>query len=182
MKRAIGVLLVAALAVGVAVWSPWSGGGPPAGEEAASDVLVPAAERRAAPAFEVETTSGERFRLADADRPVVVTFLAVGCPSCGVLVGELAETYSRIGDDGAILLLDVTQISPEEVVEYYRGDLDGAPHLYAEDEGATIARAFEARALGQTYVVDRSGRIAFEAVDPPADELVPAVLQAAREA
>lgn len=179
MRRLVGILLVAVLAVGVAVWQPWSASEEPAAPPAVD--LIPTAERRTAPEFTVETTAGDTFRLAEADEPVVVTFLTMGCASCEYMVGQLGEAYERLDGAGTILLLDLT-LGATELEAYYRGELGGAPHLYAKDERAETAKAFEVRALGETYVLDPEGRIAFEGIDPAADQLVGAVEQARREA
>lgn len=179
MRRLVGIVLVAALAAGVAVWQPWSGSEEPTAPPPVD--LVPAAERRAAPDFTAETTAGDIFRLAEADEPVVVTFLTMGCASCEYMVGQLGEAHGRLDGEGTILLLDLT-LGATELEAYYRGELGGAPHLYAKDERAEIAKGFEVRVLGETYVLDPEGRIAFEGIDPAADRLVGAVEQLRREA
>lgn len=118
---------------------------------------------RQAPDFAITTTDGEEFRLsAHRDQVVVLDFLAPGCPSCAAEVPTLGEVWTAFRDQGAVVaLIDIGGVSAEEVISYYRGQLGGADHLYAVDEGFRVATLYKVLALGTTVIVDRAGIISY---------------------
>jgi peroxiredoxin len=139
--------------------------------------LIPSAERVRAPDFSLQTATSGTFELAaQRSHPVVITFLASGCESCAAEVSALKRAYSAVGPDGAkVLLVDVGGLNNAQVLDYYRGRLGGGPHLYAADMGGHVALLYHMRALGQTYVVDPDGRIAYADIDPSASAIIAAV-------
>lgn len=145
---------------------------------------APPANRPAAPDFRVKTTSGTPFVLSAARGQVVVMeFLSAGCESCKPQVQALKAADAKLAARGVkVLLVDETSMSDREILDYYRGELGGGPHLYAGDTDGGIARAYDVQALGTTFVIDPRGRIAFRDIDPPASTLISAVQRSLQEA
>lgn len=59
------------------------------------------------------------------------------------------------------LLIDIGDVTPEEVLAYYKGELGGADHLYAADLGFRVASLYEVLDLGTTIVIDANGRVTY---------------------
>lgn len=59
------------------------------------------------------------------------------------------------------LLIDIGDVTPEEVLAYYKGELGGADHLYAADTGFRVANLYEVLDLGTTIIIDLRGLITY---------------------
>ncbi len=185
MKRVIpAVLVVAAVAAGIVAVAARRGPERTGATASAPTLLVRADERKPAPVVDVRLTTGEPFRLADAGgRPTVLSFLAQGCESCAQNIESLAEVKDNFAKRGVeILVIDVSgPISAREITDYY-ASFGGGSLAYASDADFALSKAYNMRYLGQTVVIDKAGRVAFERVDPPASVLTSAVASLLDEA
>ena len=139
--------------------------GPKAGEEA--------------PDFELPSREGKKVRLSDyaGEKNVVLTFGSATCPmTAGSIRGlnRLHEEYS--GEDVQFLFVYVREAHPGEDLPAHRllDDKVEAAELFREQEGVEIPilvdkldgrvhRQYGARP-NSTYLIDKSGRVAFRAV------------------
>ena len=138
--------------------------GPKAGEEA--------------PDFELPSLEGKKVRLSDyAGQNVVLTFGSATCPmTAGSIrgLGRLDEEYS--GEDVQFLFVYVREGHPAEDLPAHRSldDKVEAAELFREEEGVEIpilVDRLDGRVHDQyggrpnsTYLIDKSGRVAFRAV------------------
>lgn len=80
------------------------------------------------------------------------------------------------------LLIDIGDVTTEEVLSYYKGELGGADHLYAADTGFRIANLYRVLDLGTTIVIDPRGLITYrDAGTTPAAAMKEAIRRALDE-
>ncbi len=115
----------------------------------------------------LETFDGQVFTLADLKGKVVlINFWASWCTTCKYEAAELERAwryYSSQRDD--VLFLGVDYVDTEEDalawIEFYDITYPNGPDL-----GTRWAQAFGIRGVPETYVLDKSGRIAALKIGP----------------
>ncbi len=132
-----------------------------------------------APDFEAETLDGHIIRLSDyrGDRNVVLTFGSATCPMTAGSIGgmnDLYEEYNR--HDVKFLFVYVREAHPGEDIpahesmedkicaaERLRDEEDIEMPILVDDLRGSIHRKY-GRLPNSTYVIDKSGRVAFRAL------------------
>lgn len=114
-----------------------------------------------APALAVETISGSTFSLP-AGKPAIAFFMTVACGSCveeSVALGRIERSF---GDRVAILAVDMNPSEPVEYLKDFARSVGDPGYVFAIDARGDLMKAFEARALDTTVVVDESGESSTE--------------------
>jgi hypothetical protein len=128
-----------------------------------------------APDFDGRTTDGDRVRLSDyaGEKNVVLTFGSATCPFTAGSIRGLNDIYEDFSDDVEFLFVYVREAHPGEELGPHKsmGDKLSAAEMFREAEdvempvivddlNGRIHRKY-GRAPNPTYLIDRSGRVAF---------------------
>ena len=147
-----------------------------------------------APDFELQTLDGDKIRLDELRQKsnVVLTFGSATCPMTAASAGALQALHKKFGGQGVeFLFVYVREAHPGERLPAHRnlGEKVRAAELFREQEEIAFPILIDElsgrvhRSYGSlpnpTYIVDRSGRIAFrslstrpEAVGEALEELI----------
>jgi peroxiredoxin len=132
-----------------------------------------------APDFELRTLDGDKIRLSDLrqDSNVVLTFGSATCPLTAAAAPALQELYEKYVDRGVhFLLVYVREAHPGERIPAHRTPKDKmkAAEVLQKEEGIAFPILIDElsgkvhRSYGSlpspTYIIDRSGRIAFRSL------------------
>lgn len=130
-----------------------------------------------APDFELRTLEGEEVRLSDFRglRNVVLTFGSATCPMTAGSISGLKQLYEDFRDQGEVefLFVYVREAHPGnlirahrslddkiEAAEFFRDEEDVDLPILLDDLKGKVHRAYSATP-NPSYVIDRSGRVAF---------------------
>jgi peroxiredoxin len=124
-----------------------------------------------APAFSLQTSTGENINLSDFDGKVVTLFFfGHGCPPCRGIApstqDELADPYSS-NDGYAILGLDVWDGNSSSVDAFEAVTKVNFPLLL---NASSVAREYETT-YDRLVVIDQSGEIVFSGTQPASGDL-----------
>ena len=137
-------------------------------------------EPKAAPAFSCTDAEGKEHSASDfLGQGLVVNLWATWCPPCVAEMPALDRAQAALADDGVrILALSSDREGRAKVEPFYRER--GLRHLglWLDPRGAA-QRAFGARALPTTVVIDRKGRERAR-IEGPAEWDKPEMLAAVR--
>lgn len=157
MRRSLGIALTS-----VALWLLCANA-LHAREPASSLTAVPG--RPPAPDLLLQPAEGANLRLSDLrGKVVVVNFWATWCPPCKREMPALERLNERLrGEPFAIVGIDAGE-GPEDVLGF-RMSTGKAPsfRLFLDRKGDAL-RAFAVKGLPTTFVLDREGRIAYQAL------------------
>jgi peroxiredoxin len=131
--------------------------GTPAGE------VIPAAERKAAPAFSGTLLGGGQFASAQlAGHVAVLNFWGSWCPPCRVETPQFQQVYSEVQGQGVQFLgLNVKETDEQFATAFVKEKGITFPSLYdPRGEVALAFRDYPANAIPSTIVLDREGRVA----------------------
>jgi peroxiredoxin len=150
--RAAKLLVLAgfvAVAVAVAAYRRWAG---------------PPQVGHAAPDFALPTLAGEEIRLSGL-RPkvVVVNFWATWCPPCIEETPSLRR-FSEILRDEGVIVVGVSVDEDPEVLRKFVAQYELSFPI-ARDPNRTVAARYGTFKFPETYIIDRSGRIAEKIVN-----------------
>ncbi|MCB1759589.1 MAG: TlpA family protein disulfide reductase [Gammaproteobacteria bacterium] len=156
---------------------PAMGGAPaPAGLTALSG-------RPSAPAFDLFDIEGRRHRLeAYRGRVVVVNFWAIWCPPCRAEMPSLQRAWRQLRERDIVLLAVDVGESGERVAAFAAKQALDFPLLL--DERAAVFDSWRVPGLPTTFVIDRSGRLAYRASGArewDAPEILEAILELNRQ-
>lgn len=142
-----------------------------------------------APDFEGRTLNGDRIRLSDfrGDSNVVLTFGSATCPFTAASIRGLNDLYDDFSDDVQFLFVYVREAHPGEelgphtsmkdklqAAEMFRDEEDVEMPIIVDDLNGRIHRKY-GKAPNPTYLIDRSGRIAFRMLNTNARVLGEAI-------
>ena len=125
--------------------------------------LIPVKPPREAPAFTTRDTRGITHELAVyRGKVLIVNFWATWCAPCVVEMPSLQRAWEKVRGEGIqVLAINMGQ-PPEDIALFTNQYPVEFPILL--DQNVSIADSWGVRGLPATYVVDREGRIAFEAI------------------
>ena len=117
-----------------------------------------------APSLALEDPNGREHRLsALRGQVVVINFWATWCPPCVAEMPAIQRMYDLLHDEGVAVLAVNTGESAEQI-RRFASDFEPPLSfpLLRDPEGEAFL-AWRVRGLPQTFVVDRSGRLAYSA-------------------
>jgi alkyl hydroperoxide reductase subunit AhpC len=142
-----------------------------------------------APDFEGRTIEGDRIRLSDyqGERNVVLTIGSATCPFTAASIRGLNDLYEDFSDEVEFLFVYVREAHPGEEIgphksmadkvraaELLRDEEDIQMPIIVDDLHGRIHRKY-GKAPNPTYLIDRSGRIAFRMLNTNATVLGEAI-------
>jgi len=121
---------------------------------------------QAAPDFELQSFSGETYRLSDYQGSVIViNFWASWCESCKPEARDLEAAYQYYKPRGDVLFLGVDYVDTEPealaYLEEFQITYPNGPDLRTE-----ISQAFRIRGVPETFIVNQNGEIAHLQIGP----------------
>jgi peroxiredoxin len=132
-----------------------------------------------APEFEARTLDGDKLSLSDfaGEKNVVLTFGSATCPMTAGSIGGMNELYKEYnGDDVQFLLCYVREAHPGERIpahesmedkiraaEALRDQEEVEIPIVVDDLKGSIHRKY-GKMPNSTYIIDKSGRVAFRAL------------------
>lgn len=128
-------------------------------------LLSPVAAKPPAPDFNLPNSEGQSVKLSDLrGKVVVLNFWATWCPPCREEMPSMQTLWESFkGDDFELLAVNVGE--DEDMVFAFRHELSKTlkfPILL--DEKSQVARTYPIRGLPTTYVLDKQGRIVYQAL------------------
>ncbi len=114
---------------------------------------------KAAPDFELDTLDGQRFRLSEQRKKIVVVdFWATWCGPCRQTLPELVRAVDKYRDRNVVLLAVNLQETPDAIkVMLERMELKMPVGL---DVNGSVAEKYAAIAIPQTVIIDGNGNVA----------------------
>ncbi len=120
---------------------------------------------RAAPDFTLSQLDGEPFTLSRLrGQVVVVNFWASWCAECHTEQPALNQTWQRFQDSGVVVVGVNFEDTTGDASDYVR--TAGVSYPVVEDSDSRTALAYGLRGIPETFVVDRTGRIADRIIGP----------------
>lgn len=116
-----------------------------------------------APDFEVSTSNGSKVRLSSfAGKVVVLNFWATWCPPCVKETPLLVSLHNETKDRGLVLLA----VSVDKTEAKYRNFLErfGIAYLTARDPEQRVNGMYGTFRYPETYVIDKTGKVAIKKV------------------
>jgi peroxiredoxin len=118
-----------------------------------------------APDFSLEDTAGRTVTLGDyRGKVVLINFWATWCLPCRAEMPELESIYrARRGDGFEVVAIDLQESDAE--VQPFMEEL-GLTFPALLDRDGFVSRAYRARALPSSFLVDRQGTIRYVKIGP----------------
>ncbi len=112
-----------------------------------------------APDFELDTLDGQKFRLSDQRKKIVVLdFFATWCGPCMQTLPQLVPAMDKYRDRNVVMLAVNIQEAPEAITATLsRLQLKAAVGL---DRNGVVAEKYAAVAIPQTVIIDGDGKVA----------------------
>jgi peroxiredoxin len=131
--------------------------------EAAMSKLAADDQRRQRADFTLTDLDGTLWTLKDLrGRVVLVNFWATWCPPCRKEMPDLQMLYTRFKDQGLVILA-ISDEDADKVKPFLAGRNVTYPILL--DPGRKVNELFQVEGIPKSFVYDRNGRLAAEAID-----------------
>ncbi len=118
-----------------------------------------------APLFTLTTFDGEEINVEDhLGEVMVVNFWASWCLTCEDEAAELEQAYRKYKDQG-VLFLGVDYVDTETAALAYLEEF-GITYPNGPDLGTKISQAYRMRAVPETYIIGKDGRLAAVKIGP----------------
>lgn len=130
-----------------------------------SDTMTALEPRPVAPNFTLPSVAGPKYAMAQfRGKVVLVNFWATWCPPCRAEMPSIERLYQAMaGKDFEALALD--QGETQSAVFAYIGQLSPTPSFpILLDEKSEVSHLFHVQGIPTTFLVDKSGKIAYKAV------------------
>lgn len=148
-------------------------------EPTATPVAVKPSDGPLAPDWMLETLGGGQFHLADHEGEVVVMyFMASWCASCIPEARSLEELYQRYKEQG--LTVVAINVEPDKKVaelSRFRQLANNAAYAWTFDTAYAVTQQYGVKALDTTFIIDRSGHIAYSDAYPTPLDVLDAEIQ-----
>jgi cytochrome c biogenesis protein CcmG/thiol:disulfide interchange protein DsbE len=120
---------------------------------------------RTAPDFTLAQFDGKPFTLSTLrGQVVVVNFWASWCAECHTEQPVLNQAWQQFRDSGVVVVGVNFQDTTEDAIDYVRSA--GVSYPVVEDSDSRTALAYGLRGVPETFVIDRTGRIADRIIGP----------------
>jgi peroxiredoxin/tetratricopeptide (TPR) repeat protein len=117
-----------------------------------------------APDFSLPTADGGSIKLSDLrGKVVVVNFFATWCPPCRAETPDLVAAANTFGPRG-VVFVGVDAKENAQLVNQFAA-AKGVTFTLALDLDGKVNQRYDVRAIPTTYVVDRTGHIAYRQLD-----------------
>jgi len=136
-----------------------------------SGTLVAPQQGFAAPDFELQTTSGETFKLSDfRGQAVLVNLWATWCPPCRAEMQSIEKIYNEYKEQGFVVLaVDMTyQDDPSRVMPFVTEQ--GLTYPILLDEIGDVGSTYQMRSLPTSFFINREGVITEVVIGGPMAE------------
>ncbi len=113
------------------------------------------------PAFEIQSFDGETYSTADmGGKVILINFWASWCQPCEqeAFALESAYQYYRENEDVVFLGIDYVDTEPEAL-----GFINqfGLTYINGPDLGTKVSQMFRIQGVPETYIIDKSGKLAY---------------------
>jgi peroxiredoxin len=130
--------------------------------------LIPAANRKPAPSFQLVTETGAKTRISDyRGKVLLLNFWATECGGCVLEIPSFIELEKAYKDKGFTAIGVSMDISYEDLKDANEAWARVRPFMAKHGVNYTIAmgddaisKAYELNAFPATYLIDKSGRVA----------------------
>ena len=140
----------------------------PASNLAGCESAPPGTEGSPAPSFEAASLDGGDVALTDfrEDRVVLLNIWATWCPPCREEMPDLQQLHEEYQDDGLqVVGVSIDGRGSDEGVRHFLEE-HGVEFMILRDPSDEVSRAFGARGVPATYLVDREGTIQWHHMGP----------------
>lgn len=155
-------MLLKSLLIALCLWVPLAGAAdlPPLGHQ-----MNPIRPPVAAPAFELTDMDGNKHSLDEfRGKVVMLNFWATWCPPCRREMPSMQRLYENYAERG-LAVVAVNQWEDPDLVFEFTGRLSVDPTFpILFDRDSRIAEAYKVKGLPTTYLLDREGKIRYQAI------------------
>lgn len=112
------------------------------------------------PSFDMTTFDGDLISTGDyAGKVIVINFWASWCKPCEQEARELEEAYQYYKPDGEVVFLGLAYVDTEPNSLAYLEKF-GITYPNGPDLATKVSQLFRVRGVPETFIIDRSGRLA----------------------
>jgi len=113
------------------------------------------------PGFSLTTFDGQKLNTADmTGKVIVVNFWASWCKPCEQEAFEMESAYQSYKDSGEVVFLGVDYVDTEPEALAFISKF-GLTYANGPDLRTKISQMFRIQGVPETYVIDRTGKLAY---------------------
>ena len=121
----------------------------------------PVGQGQVVPEFTLSTFDGKSISLSSLKGSVVVVnFWASWCKPCEQEAADMESAWKYYEPGGKVVFLGVDYVDTEPEARAYLAKF-GITYQNGPDLGTRISQAFRIRGVPETYIVDRTGKLAY---------------------